>query len=100
MRKRLAVPLASLVVYLLTAPTALAAPGESVGENVGELLGSWAASLYTGVVAIVAILFLLSRKFTELAVFLLIAVVVGGFVLTPDSAAAAIKGLFDAVAGS
>ena len=100
MSKRITVPLATLAVWSLMTQAALAQAGESVGENIGNLLSGWAASLFTGVVAIISILFLLSRKFTELAVFLVIAIVVGGFVLTPDTAAAAIKGLFQAVAGS
>jgi hypothetical protein len=100
MNKRICVPLASLAAWALMAPAALAQAGESVGENIGELLGGWAASLFTGVVAIISIVFLISRKFTELAVFLVIAIIVGGFALAPDSAAAAIKGLFSAITGS
>ena len=100
MSKRICVPLASLAAWMVMAPLAHAQAGESVGENIGDLLGGWAASLFTGVVAIISIIFLISRRFTELAVFLVIAVIVGGFALAPDSAAAAIKGLFNAITGA
>jgi hypothetical protein len=100
MTRLTSVALATVSVLALTASTALAQAGESVGENIGDLLGGWASSLFTGVVAIISIVFLLSRKFTELAVFLVIAIIVGGFALSPDSAAAAIRGLFQAIVGS
>lgn len=100
MTRGIALALTTFTTWVLLAPAALAQAGESVGENVGELLSGWASSLFTGVVAIIAIVFLMSRKFAELAVFLGIAVVVGGLVLAPDSAAAAMKGLFQAVVGS
>lgn len=100
MTRLTSIALATVAAWALMASTALAQAGESVGENIGDLLGGWASALFTGVVAIVSIVFLLSRKFSELAVFLAIAIVVGGFALSPDSAAAAIKGLFQAIAGA
>jgi hypothetical protein len=71
-----------------------AGQGERVGERVGELLGGWARSLYVGIAAIVALLFLLNRRFAELAVFLLAAVLVGGFVLAPEQVAGTIRDLW------
>ena len=58
--------------------------GERVGENVGELLGGWAKSLYVGIAAVVALMFLLNRRFADLAVFMVAALVVGGFVMAPE----------------
>ena len=72
----------TLLALILTAP-AYAGDGERVGENISRMLGTWAKSLYVGVAAIVAILFLMNRKFTDLAIFMLAAVLVGGFVLAP-----------------
>jgi hypothetical protein len=89
----------ALVGLLLLAPTAVAQQGEDIGENVGSLLGGWAQALYMGVVGLVAIVFLLNRKYTELLVFVAIAVVVGGFAIAPESAEAAIRGLFRAITG-
>ena len=58
-------------VSLTVATVALAAgEGERVGENVGRLLGGWARNLYVGVAAVVAMIFLLNRRFADLAVFL------------------------------
>ena len=38
---------------VLAAPVYAAGDGEKVGENVGNLLGGWAKSLYVGIAAIV-----------------------------------------------
>jgi hypothetical protein len=76
-----------------------AGDGEQVGENVGKLLGSWARSVFVGVAAIVAVMFLCNRRFTELAVFLLAAVLVGGFVLAPNEIAGTIRDIWHTIAG-
>jgi hypothetical protein len=61
------------------------------------MLGSWAKSLFVGVAAIVAILFLMNRKFTDLAIFMLAAVLVGGFVLAPNDLANTIEDIWKTV---
>jgi hypothetical protein len=87
----------SLWVLLLTAPAHAAGNGEQVGENISHMLGSWAKSLYIGVAAIVAILFLMTRKFTDLAVFMGAAVLVGGFVLAPHEIANTVQSIWQTV---
>src|SRR4051795_8388856 len=78
----------------LTSAAALAAgDGERVGQNVGRLLGGWARSLYVGITAVVALVFLLNRRFVDLGVFVLAAVLVGGFVLAPNEVAGTIRGI-------
>ena len=48
------------ISWAVMAAAALAqGDGERVGENVGELLGGWARSLYVGIAAVVALMFLL-----------------------------------------
>jgi hypothetical protein len=86
MRKLLYGTATAAWVLLLTSP-AFAGDGERVGENISHMLGTWAKSLYIGVAAIVAIMFLVTRKFTDLAVFMVAAVLVGGFVLAPNDIA-------------
>lgn len=76
---------------MVVSPALAAGDGERVGENVGRLLGGWAKSLYVGITAIVALLFLLNRRFADLAIFLLAAVLVGGFVLAPAEVAGTIR---------
>lgn len=83
----------TLLALVLTAP-AYAGDGEQVGENISRMLGSWAKSLYVGVAAIVAILFLMNRKFTDLAIFMLAAVLVGGFVLAPREIADTVQDIW------
>jgi hypothetical protein len=76
-----------------------AATGEQVGQNVGNLLGGWARSLYIGIAACVALMFLMNRKFADLAIFMVAAVLVGGFVMAPSGVAGIIRGIWSTVAG-
>jgi hypothetical protein len=100
MHLRVTASLAVLGGSLYAAPPALAQEGEKVGENLGDLLSGWARPLYIGIAAIVALVFLVNRRFGELAVFLVAAVVVGGFVLAPDSVASTVEDIWSSVTGS
>jgi hypothetical protein len=94
--RRLAVAVALVVVLaaaLCLAPDALAAGGNDVGRNIGAELRRWAASIYGGLIAIVGLVFLLNRKFTDLAVFLLAAILVGWLVFSPDQVADAARAI-------
>lgn len=96
MSRRLAVALALVVVLavaLWLAPAALAAGGNDVGRNIGAELRRWAASIYGGLIAIVGLVFLLNRKFTDLAVFMLAAILVGWLVFSPDQVADAARAI-------
>jgi hypothetical protein len=99
MRTTLYVTAAAVWGWLLTAPALAAGDGERVGENVGDLLGGWAKSLYVGIAAVVALLFLLNRKFADLAIFILAAVVVGGFVMAPGDIAGVVRDIWATVTG-
>jgi hypothetical protein len=80
--------LALAVAVALVAPAvALAASGNDVGHNIGATLRHYAGEVYGGVLAIVGLVFLLNRKFTDLAVFFVAAVLVGWLVFSPDSVA-------------
>jgi hypothetical protein len=100
MRIRVTASLAVLGGWLYAASPALAQEGEKVGENLGDLLSGWARPLYIGIAAIIALVFLVNRRFGELAVFMVAAVVVGGFVLAPDSVAATVEDIWGSVTGS
>ena len=75
-----------VAVLLVLAPTAFAA-GNDVGQNLGSLLRQYAGEVYAGVVAIVSLVFLINRRYTELGLFLVAAVVVGWMVFSPDQVA-------------
>src|SRR3954463_1441907 len=85
--------------WVLAGPVYAAGDGEKVGENIGNLLGGWARSLYVGIAAIVALMFLLNRRFADLAVFMLAAVLVGGFVMAPDSIAGVVHDIWTTITG-
>jgi hypothetical protein len=86
-------------VWVLIAPAYAAGDGERVGENVGHLLGGWAKSMYVGIAAVVALVFLLNRKFSDLAVFMCAALLVGGFVMAPNDIAGVVRDIWQTVTG-
>jgi hypothetical protein len=77
----------------MLAPAAALAAGNDVGHNVGALLRQYAGEVYGGIVAIVGLVFLLNRKFTDLAMFFLAAVLVGWLVFSPDQVADAARAI-------
>jgi hypothetical protein len=92
-RARLALLLAGVTIALLVEPAAALAAGNDVGRNIGSLLRHYAAQIYGGVIAIVGLVFLLNRKFTDLAVFFVAAVLVGWLVFSPDQVADAARAI-------
>jgi hypothetical protein len=92
-RARLALLLAGVAVALLVEPAAALAAGNDVGRNIGSLLRHYASQIYGGIIAIVGLVFLLNRKFTDLAVFFVAAVLVGWLVFSPDQVADAARAI-------
>jgi hypothetical protein len=90
---RLALLLAGVAVALLVEPAAALAAGNDVGRNIGQLLRHYASQIYGGIIAIVGLVFLLNRKFTDLAVFFVAAVLVGWLVFSPDQVADAARAI-------
>ena len=84
---------------VLVSPVWAAGQGERVGENIGNLLGGWAKNLYVGIAAVVALVFLLNRKFGEMAVFMLAALLVGGFVMAPHEISGVIRDIWSTITG-
>jgi hypothetical protein len=84
--------------WLALAGSAMAAgQGERVGENIGDMLGGWAKSLYIGIAGVVALLFLLNRRFADLAIFMVAALVVGGFVMAPNDIAGTVRDIWHTI---
>jgi hypothetical protein len=96
-RVALAVLVATVAAVLWLAPDALAAGGNDVGRNIGAELRRWASSIYGGLIAIVGLVFLLNRKFTDLAVFFVAAILVGWLVFSPDQVADAARAIGDRI---
>lgn len=99
MKQRLpAVILAGALMFSLwLAPEALAQSGDDVGQNLGELLRGYAGQIYGGVVAIVSLVFLINRRYTELGLFFIAAVLVAWLVFSPDQVANTARGIGDQV---
>ncbi|UJA21639.1 hypothetical protein HJD18_16380 [Thermoleophilia bacterium SCSIO 60948] len=97
-RLLLAALLASaLGVCLWFAPDAAAQSGDDVGQNLGDLLKGYAGQIYGGVVAIISLVFLLNRRYTELGLFFIAAVLVAWLVFSPDQVAETARGIGDQV---
>jgi hypothetical protein len=78
--------LAACYGLLLVAPDAFAAGGgNSVGSKVGELLKGYAGEVYGGLAGVSSLVFLWNRRYTELATFLVAAIMVGWLVFAPGS---------------
>ncbi|MBN8870526.1 MAG: hypothetical protein J0H66_11660 [Solirubrobacterales bacterium] len=91
-------PVVVVAVLLWLAPEALAAPGgNDVGQNIGSLLRHYAAQIYGGIIAIVGLVFLLNRRYTDLALFFFAAVLVAWLVFSPDQVADAARGIGDQI---
>ncbi len=92
------VTIASWLVVLV-APAVAQGDGEKVVKNLGDMLGGWSKSLYLGIAGLVALLFLLNRRFADLAVFMVAATVVGGFVMAPNDIAGAVRDIWQTITG-
>jgi hypothetical protein len=91
---------AGLFALLVTAPDAcaqtggqIAQAGNDVGRNLGGLLRRWGGQIYGGVVGIVSLVFLVNRRYKDLALFFMAAVVVAWLVFSPDQVANAARGI-------
>ena len=87
----------ALIAGLILTATADAATGEQIGKNFGDLLQSIAKACYVGVCALVALLFILNRRYTDLAIFCVAAIIVGGFVLAPGAVNESVRGFWQSL---
>jgi hypothetical protein len=92
-----ALAVAALAALAWLAPEAVAQSGNDVGENLGDLLRGYAGQVYGGIVAIVSLVFLLNRRYTELGLFVLAAVLVAWLVFSPDQVARTARDIGDQV---
>lgn len=76
-----------LSIGALLAPSLALAAGNDVGHNIGSLLRHYAGEIYGGVVAVVGLVFLINRRYTELGLFFIAAILVGWLVFSPDQIA-------------
>jgi peptidoglycan/LPS O-acetylase OafA/YrhL len=88
------------VAALLVFPAAaLAAEKIDVGQNIANLLKGYATELYGGIVGVVSLVFLVNRRYTELAVFLCAAIVVAWMVFASSEIATAAEAIGQPIFG-
>jgi hypothetical protein len=81
------------LLFLAAAPSDAVAAGNDVGRNLGGLLRQYAGEVYGGVIALVSLVFLVNRRYVEMGLFLVAAVVVGWMVFSPDQVAHAARAI-------
>ena len=92
--------LAAIAGMVLLAPDAFAAgAGNEVGSKLGGLLKQYAGDLYGGLAGISSLVFLWNRRFQELAIFLVAAIVVGWLVFAPASVGTAAEAIAKQIFG-
>ncbi len=84
---------AGVCVGALCVPAAALAAGNDVGHNIGSLLRHYAGEVYGGIVAVVGLVFLINRRYTELGLFFIAAILVGWLVFSPDQIADAARAI-------
>lgn len=99
MRGRTYAAMVAVTASQLVAATAAraAGDGDKIGENIGDMLGGWARGLYVGIAALIALMFLLNRRFADLAIFVVAAIVVGGFVLVPGEVSGVVRDIWQTI---
>jgi hypothetical protein len=95
MRRRaiFAITVLGVATVALALPAAALAAGNDVGHNLGSLLRHYAGEVYGGIIAVVALVFLLNRRYTDLALFFVAAVLVAWLVFSPDQVANAARAI-------
>ena len=97
---RRALLLSALFLVLATAllaPSLALAAGNDVGRNLGTLLRQYAGEVYGGIVAVVGLVFLINRRYTDLGLFFVAAVLVAWLVFSPDQVAHAARAIGDRI---
>jgi hypothetical protein len=96
-RRAAIVALLAAGLALLIAPASALAAGNDVAHNLASLLRGYAGEAYTGIVAVVGLVFLLNRRFTDLAMFFVAAILVGWLVFAPGQVAEMAKAIGERV---
>jgi hypothetical protein len=84
---------AVIVATALLLPAAALGAGNDVGQNIGSLLRHYAGEVYGGIIAVVALVFLINRRYTDLGLFFVAAVLVAWLVFSPDQVANAARAI-------
>lgn len=75
----------------LAVPSAALAAGNDVAQNLASELRHWGGEIYGGLIAVAGLVFLVNRRYTDLGLFFVAAVLVGWLVFSPDQVADAAR---------
>lgn len=91
-----------LLVLVLVDPAWAAAQGDAnqYGANLGKLLVGWAGAAFGGIAACFGLVYLMGRRAAELGSFILMAIVVGGFVFAHKAIGDGIVAIWNAIVGA
>ena len=92
-RRQVALLLAAVLAAFLLASADALAGGNDIGRNIHSTLRDAAAQIFGGVIACVGLLFLINRKFTDLALYFVAAILVGWLVFSPNEIADAARAI-------
>ena len=90
----IALTVLAIACALAPADALAAAGGNAIGQNLGGLLSSWARSFFGGVIAIISVVFLISRRYSDLGLFVGAAVVVGGLIFSTPTVVNVIRAIW------
>jgi uncharacterized membrane protein YgdD (TMEM256/DUF423 family) len=76
---------AALLLLLPDLASAQQAEAQRPAKEIADIIQQWAQYLLPGIAALIALVFLLNRRFNEMAVWLVVVVVVGIVVYSGDS---------------
>ena len=89
----LALALAALTLAALADPALAASSAKDVGKNLGDLLKTWATSIFGGICAIMACVYVGQRQVGPAVVFAGLALVLGMFVFASSGVGHLVEGL-------
>jgi hypothetical protein len=91
-----------VVTWVLVAPAnavAATTSAEQVGSNLGHILTGWAKALFIAIAMFSGIKFLFNHKYSDMAIFVIALVVIGGLIYSPGQVETMIRGFWTSLTG-
>jgi hypothetical protein len=98
MLRRFVVAGSAWCVWMVMLSAQAFAGGADIGENTGKMLSGWAKWIFIGVAGLAAAAYLPGRKREDALGFVIVAIVLGGFVWAPNTVGGAIADIWKSIA--